>query len=122
MKSVIYDIFFIGLHMFIMKLHHPSSCPSSPRFFSSSGSPSCYCCSSLMFVDSFLTDIDECTASTPVCGIHFDCFNTLGSYRCQYNSSREGCQGKKSMICGGANCQNGFQDVTVIRFTILQSP
>ncbi|XP_044175569.1 uncharacterized protein LOC122958690 [Acropora millepora] len=38
-------------------------------------------------------DIDECTASTPVCGIHFKCFNTLGSYRCQNNSSREGCQG-----------------------------
>ncbi|XP_067047500.1 uncharacterized protein [Acropora muricata] len=38
-------------------------------------------------------DIDECTASTPVCDIHFKCFNTRGSYRCQYNSSRESCQG-----------------------------
>ncbi|XP_015765687.1 PREDICTED: intelectin-2-like [Acropora digitifera] len=35
-------------------------------------------------------DVDECTASTPVCGIHFNCINTLGSYRCEYNHS---CQG-----------------------------
>ncbi|XP_067047552.1 uncharacterized protein [Acropora muricata] len=36
-------------------------------------------------------DVDECTASTPVCGLHFNCTNTLGSYRCEYNHSC--CQG-----------------------------
>ena len=62
-------------------------------FFQSSCSPYCYSCSSI-FVDSFLADVDECTASSPVCGIHFNCINTLGSYRCEYNHS---CQGKKSV-------------------------
>ena len=68
----------------------------SSSVFSSSCSPYCYCCSSI-FVESFLADVDECTASTPICGIYFNCINTLGSYRCEYNSSRESCQGKKSM-------------------------
>ncbi|XP_074606984.1 uncharacterized protein LOC141859978 [Acropora palmata] len=35
-------------------------------------------------------DVDECTSSTPVCSIHFNCINTLGSYRCDHNHS---CQG-----------------------------
>ncbi|XP_015776540.1 PREDICTED: uncharacterized protein LOC107354562 [Acropora digitifera] len=38
-------------------------------------------------------DVDECTASTPVYGIHFNCINTLGSYRCEYKYSGESCQG-----------------------------
>ena len=50
-----------------------------------------------IFVDSFLADVNECTSSTPVCGIHFNCINTLGSYRCEYNYRGESCQGKKSM-------------------------
>ena len=65
----------------------------SSSVFCSSCSPYCYLCSSI-FVDSFLSDVDECTASTPVCDIHFNCINTLGSYRCEYNHS---CQGKKSV-------------------------
>ena len=69
-----------------------SSFFSSP-FFSSSFSPYCYCFSSI-FIDSSFADVDECTASTPVCGIHFNCINTLGSYRCEYNHS---CQGKRSV-------------------------
>ncbi|XP_067047421.1 uncharacterized protein [Acropora muricata] len=36
-------------------------------------------------------DVDECTASTPVCGLHFNCTNTLSSYRCECNHSS--CQG-----------------------------
>ncbi|XP_074606750.1 uncharacterized protein LOC141859780 [Acropora palmata] len=36
-------------------------------------------------------DVDQCTASTPVCGLHFNCTNTLGSYRCEYDHSC--CQG-----------------------------
>ena len=56
-------------------------------------SPFCYLCSSI-FVDSFLADVDECTSSTAVCSIHFNCINTLSSYRCDHNHS---CQGKKSM-------------------------
>ncbi|XP_044171454.1 uncharacterized protein LOC122947110 [Acropora millepora] len=40
-------------------------------------------------------DVDECTASTPVCDLHFNCTNTLGCYRCEYNHSC--CQGNKSI-------------------------
>ncbi|XP_067047482.1 uncharacterized protein [Acropora muricata] len=38
-------------------------------------------------------DVDECTASTPVCGMNFSCINTLGSYRCEDKYSGESCQG-----------------------------
>ena len=69
---------------------------SSLFFPSSYGLTSSSSCSSLMLVDCFFTDVDECTASTSVCGIHFKCINTLGSYRCEYKYSRESCQGKKS--------------------------
>ena len=72
---------------FLSSLFFPSSYGSS----SSSSS-----CSSLMLVDYFFTDVDECTASTSVCGIHFNGINTLGSYRCEYKYSGESCHGKKS--------------------------
>ena len=75
--------------------YHHSSSPPSP-FCSSSCPPYCYCFSSI-FVDSFLADVNECTSPTPVCGIHFNCINTLGSYRCEYNYRGESCQSKKSM-------------------------
>ena len=48
---------------------------------------------------SFLADVDECTSSTPVCGINYSCTNTLGSFRCEYKPRRSSCQGKKSMSC-----------------------
>ena len=49
----------------------------------------------VLFVISFFADVDECTASTPVCGLQFNCNNTLGSYSCEYNHSC--CQGMKSI-------------------------
>ncbi|XP_015776542.1 PREDICTED: intelectin-like protein [Acropora digitifera] len=45
----------------------------------------------LAYCDMNTGDVDECTASTPVCGLQFNCNNTLGSYRCKYNHSC--CQG-----------------------------
>ena len=48
-----------------------------------------------LFVISLVVDVDECTASTPVCVVHFNCTNALGSYLCEYNHSC--CQGKKSI-------------------------
>ena len=69
---------------------------SSLFFPSICGSSSSSSCSSLMLVDYFFTDVDECTASTFVCGIHFNCINTPGTYRCEYKYSGESCQGKKS--------------------------
>ncbi|XP_044171176.1 uncharacterized protein LOC122955498 [Acropora millepora] len=42
------------------------------------------------YCDMSTGDVDECTSSTPVCSIHFNCINTLGSYRCDPNHS---CQG-----------------------------
>ena len=45
----------------------------------------------------FLEDVDECTSSTPVCGIRFSCANTLGSFRCECKASGKSCQGKKSI-------------------------
>ena len=76
----------------LLSLFFFSSFFSSP-LFSSSCYPYCYSCSSI-FVDSFLADVDECTSSTPVCSIHFNCINTLGSYRCDHNHS---CQGRKAV-------------------------
>ena len=96
---VVIVLFLLLIHVCLLLLYlypcvhyynHSISLPSSPPF--SSSSCSLYSCSSI-FVDSFLADVDECTASSPVCGIHFNCINTLGSYRCEYNHS---CQGKKS--------------------------
>ena len=99
-------IFFFFLVILVIIVFVSSSSSSLPLsicsllssfFFSSSLfsslSPFCYACSSI-FVNFFLADVDECTSSTPVCGIHFNCINTLGSYRCDHNHS---CQGKKSM-------------------------
>ena len=89
--------FFAFIHAGVYYYHHSSSPPSSPSpFCSSSCPPYCYCFSSI-FVDSFLADVNECTSPTPVCGIHFNCIDTLGSYRCEYNYRGESCQSKKSM-------------------------
>ena len=83
--SILIHVFIIVFILFLFLLLLP--------FFSSSCSPYCYCFSSI-FIDSSFAEVDECTASTPVCGIHFNCINTLDSYRCEYNHS---CQGKKSV-------------------------
>ncbi|XP_015762656.1 PREDICTED: uncharacterized protein LOC107341708 [Acropora digitifera] len=45
------------------------------------------------YCDMSTGDVNECTSPTPVCGIHFNCINTLGSYRCEYNYRGESCQG-----------------------------
>ena len=37
-----------------------------------------------LFVISLFADVDECTASTPVRGVHFNCTNTMGYYQCEY--------------------------------------
>ena len=43
-------------------------------------------------------DIDECSASSPVCDINANCFNTRGSYYCTckagYTGDGKTCQGK----------------------------
>ncbi|XP_044165219.1 uncharacterized protein LOC122949139 isoform X3 [Acropora millepora] len=44
------------------------------------------------YCDMSTGDVNECTSPTPVCGIHFNCINTLGSYRCEYNYRGESCQ------------------------------
>ena len=91
---VLHLLLYLYLYPCVHYYNHSISLRSSPpSFFPSSCSPNCNSCSSI-FVDSFPADVDECTASTPVCGIHFNCINTLGSYRCEYNHS---CQGKKLM-------------------------
>ena len=50
----------------------------------------------LFFLFFFFADFDECTSSTPVCGIHSNCTNTLGSFRCECKAIGESCQGKIS--------------------------
>ena len=49
----------------------------------------------LMFV---CPDIDECSASSPVCDINADCSNTRGSYYCTckagFTGDGKACQGK----------------------------
>ena len=99
-------------------------------FFSSSGSSSCSCyCCCFFFVDSFLTDIDECTAPTPVCGIHFKCFNIMAPTVANTTLAERAVWvvrnhwfvmaqlnlfEAKWKINADDNCQNGFQEVTVI--------
>ena len=49
----------------------------------------------------FLSDVDECTASSPVCDVNAKCQNNHGSYNCMCDSGFTGdgktCQGKKNM-------------------------
>ena len=46
-------------------------------------------------------DIDECTASFPVCDVNANCMNTLGSYLCSCKTGFSGdgktCQGEKDV-------------------------
>lgn len=43
----------------------------------------CFCSFFVLFL--FISDINECTASSPVCHVSAQCNNTLGSYRCICN-------------------------------------
>ena len=47
-------------------------------------------------------DIDECSASSPVCDINANCSNTRGSYYCTckagFTGDEKTCQGKLSKI------------------------
>ena len=47
----------------------------------------------------FIADVDECSASAPVCDVNADCKNTRGSYRCTCKAGFTGdgktCTGKK---------------------------
>jgi len=44
-------------------------------------------------------DVDECSASIPVCDVNADCKNTRGSYRCSCKAGFAGdgktCSGKR---------------------------
>ncbi|XP_068736588.1 uncharacterized protein [Montipora capricornis] len=53
----------------------------------------------LAFCDMKTEDVDECTASSPVCHVNATCSNTLGSYRCTCKPGYAGdglktCRGK----------------------------
>ena len=54
---------------------------------------------SIGFAFNFL-DVDECSASVPVCDVNADCMNTLGSHRCTCKAGFIGdgktCTGKRS--------------------------
>ena len=53
----------------------------------------------------FYSDVDECTASSPVCDVNAQCSNTRGSYSCRckvgYSGSGKTCKG----LCGGGSKQ-----------------
>ena len=50
---------------------------------------------------SSFADIDECTASSPVCDVNANCINTRGSYLCSCKTGFSGngktCQGEKDV-------------------------
>ena len=51
----------------------------------------------------FYSDVDECTASSPVCDVNAQCLNTRGSYSCRckvgYSGRGKTCKG----LCGGGS-------------------
>ena len=50
----------------------------------------------------FFLDIDECSASSPVCDINATCSNTPGSYYCTckvgYTGDGKTCQGRRKSL------------------------
>ena len=48
-------------------------------------------------------DIDECSASSPVCDINANCTNTRGSYYCTCNAGYTG-DGKTCQLQGRRKC------------------
>ena len=50
----------------------------------------------------FFLDIDECSASSPVCDIKANCSNTRGSYDCTckvgYTGDGKTCQGRRKYL------------------------
>ena len=48
------------------------------------------------------SDVDECSASSPVCDSNANCFNTRGSYICTCKSGYTG---------DGKTCQGRFENV-----------
>ena len=65
----------------------------------------------LIVVVVILSDVDECTASSPVCDGNAICNNTLGSYRCTckpgYFEDGKTCKGKyaKANVNAVSQCQ-----------------
>ena len=56
-------------------------------------------------------DIDECSASSPVCDINANCYNTRGSYICtcrtRYTGDGKTCQGKINVVLPCNNNEEG---------------
>ena len=73
------------------------------RFAALQGTGAMLCFSYREIFASDFVDVNECSASLPVCDINADCKNTPGSYRCSCKAGLTGdgkpCTGKRIAEC-----------------------